>query len=683
MTDFNIRTTRNTPNGEILVSVPQGTANTTRTSLILFGKNFANYGTAINQDMVHLMENFADQVPPASPLEGQLWFDTISSELKIWQKNAQNNFQWQLVNARSLQNIAESIVPNRLYVSKSGKDSNSGLSWFNAKATIKGACDAAAQLLATGELEEEHVSVLVASGDYTEVTPIIVPAGVSIIGDNLRAVTVRPRADLVTQNVFLMDSATYAYGLTVRDHKLEPSALDITPVPGAPTTVSASLSAVTPENINVLTFGSVSETSLALVSIGSLVTTNYTLPGGGSPIPNGTTVTGKDGTLVTLSASVGGEIPATSQITFTVPTPDATPYANASGRNLPRNTVQTGFAFSFRPNVDILVSPYIQNCSSISGDPGTGSGIYPGGGGVLVDPSVLGSNNRINSIVVDAFTQINLGGIGVKVVGKGYMQLVSFFINFCQFGLLCVDGGHVTALNSNCSFGNYSLWAEGFRYLENLPQDGLAGAVNQTWPGTGSQKTFETTANTKVYDDQLDDLEVQVIDNTGAIVPTAYTVTSVADGALNNSLISISPAPSVGETVRARIRFGSLIEASGYTMSYVGAGLSYNRLSASQGGVGRADPNKYTILKNQPSVEDPATFVSYGRIYHTTTDESGDFYVGAVTPGEIDPETQEQSPGRPSFRINQRRGAIDGRAFYQSIFGFMAPFVLALTRRGK
>jgi hypothetical protein len=73
----------------------------------------------------------------------------------------------------------------------------------------------------------------------------------------------------------------------------------------------------------------------------------------------------------------------------------------------------------------------------------------------------------------------------------------------------------------------------------------------------------------------------------------------------------------------------------------------------------------------------------YGRIYHTTTDESGDFYVGLITPGEFNSLTQIQSSARPSFRINQKKGAIDGRAFYQSIFGFMAPFILALTRRGK
>jgi hypothetical protein len=71
-----------------------------------------------------------------------------------------------------------------------------------------------------------------------------------------------------------------------------------------------------------------------------------------------------------------------------------------------------------------------------------------------------------------------------------------------------------------------------------------------------------------------------------------------------------------------------------------------------------------------------------GRVYHTSTDESGDFYVGVVTPGAWDPTTSVQAAPIPSFRINQQRGAIDGRAFYQSIFGFMAPFILALTRRG-
>ena len=556
---FNIRKT----DRSLLASVEPGTSNNSRSSLILFGKNFANYGTALNENMVHLMEHFANQTPPPNPLVGQLWYDTINKEMKVWQDN-----QWTLLNAASLRGIAEAIVPNRLYVSKSGNDGNTGRSWLSAKATIKSACAEAAALVASGQFDQDHVTILVASGDYTEQNPVVVPAGVSIIGDNLRSVTVRPQ--FVTQNVFLLESQTYVYGITVRDHRLSPSALDITPT-------------------------------------------------------------------------------------------DAGLNASASGRNLPLNTSQTGWAFSFNPGSNILVSPYIQNCSSISGDPDTGSGVYPGGGGVLVDSNTISANSRIHSIVVDAFTQINLGGIGVKVVNKGYMQLVSFFVNFCQFGLLCVDGGHVTALNSNCSFGNYSLWSEGYRYLDN------PDAVDQTWNGDGLTKTFVTTANTKVYSDQTTDLEVSV----DGIIQTLNVDYTVGDGVSNNSQIVFAEAPASSSLILARIRFGSLIEASGYTMSYAGAGLSYNYLSPGQDGVGRSDPNKYTISRNQ------------GRIYHTTTDESGDFYVGVVTPGEVNTITGVQSPARPSFRINQQRGVIDGRAFYQSIFGFMAPFVLALTRRGK
>lgn len=590
---YNIRKS----NSDLLVSIPDGTSDTTRSSLILFGRNFASWGTAINENFVHLMEHFANQTPPLNPVRGQLWYDTINKEMKVYEDGV-----WSLLNAASLQSIAESVVPNRLYVSKNGSDGNSGLSWFAAKQTIRAACAEAERQITLGLMTSAHVTILVSSGDYTEVNPVTVPEGVSIIGDNLRSVTVRPQSQ---GDVFHLESGTYVYGITVRDHVLQPSALDITP------------------------------------------------------------------TIIRYNA-------------------------NASGFNLPRNTEQTGFAFAFKPGTLIRVSPYIQNCSSISGDTGTGSGNYPGGGGVLVDGGAINSASRIHSIVVDAFTQINLGGIGVKVVGKGYMQLVSFFVNFCQFGMLCVDGGHVTALNSNCSFGNYAMWSEGFRYLENAPQDGLPGAINQTWPSSdpdkpvsqipdGVRTQFTTAPNYQAQSDQITDLVVDVTPVGGVPDFSTYVITNVTTGASANSVITLNVAPPANSVVRVRTRFGSLIEASGYTLSYAGAGLSYARLSASQGGVGKADPNKYTITyPDNPSDPDPViSSRSSARVYHTTTDESGDFYVGVVTPGSIDPLTSTQLPGRPAFRINQRKGAIDGRAFYQSIFGFMAPFVLALTRRGK
>lgn len=647
----------------LLASVPSGQFNNSASSLILFGKNFANYGSAMNENLVHIMENFAYNSPPVNPLNGQLWYDTTLKELKIFDSAT----GWQLVNANSLQGIAQAIVANRLHVSKNGDDSNSGQSWFAAKKTIASACAAAAQLIGNGTFTDQHVVILVAAGDYNEICPITVPEGVSIVGDNLRSVTVRPQGAGI--NVFQLNSKCYVYGITVRGHSLYPSALDITP----------------------------------------------------------------------------------------------TGYANASGKNLPRSTEQKGWAFSFEPGAQILVSPYIQNCSSISGDPGdptkpqTGSGNFPGGGGVCVDSNIISPLSRINSIVVDAFTQINLGGIGVKVVNKGYMQLVSFFVNFCQFGILCVDGGHVTALNSNCSFGNYALWAEGNRSLESnsttsgtqtqtflgpQPSQGFqlntfvadprnvqvtlnnviqtlnldyvittpsgstfslvvfttpppAGAsivvtflarnttntVNQTWTvnlnqtSTGQPNSYQlvTSSNTLINPTQYRD--VLVTRNGQALsYGTDYSISIAASG--TESVITFpTNFLANGDFVTASVVFGSLIEASGYTMSYAGAGLHYgnprfeNDLSPSQGGQGLGDPNKYTIT------------LSGGRVFHTTTDELGNFYIGTVTPGAVNSTTGTQANAIPTFRINQRQGIIDGRAFYQSIFGFMTPFVLALTRK--
>ena len=265
-------------------------------------------------------------------------------------------------------------VTNRIYVSKNGSDLLDGRSWPKAKRTIKAALALAKQLVANKEYESYHTAIFIASGEYIEQCPLEIPEGCAVIGDSLRSVTVKPENPY--SDVFYVGSNCYAYGLTIRGHRLFPSALDITP----------------------------------------------------------------EG------------------------------YAGANGRYLSRRTKQVGWAFSFTPGSRIRVSPYIQNCSSISGSGVFGSPDFiPGGGGVLVDPSVCVEGNRINSVVIDAFTQINVGGIGVKVVGRGYMQLVSFFVNMCQFGILCVDGGHVTLLNSNCSFGNYAFWAEGKRTLVREP----------------------------------------------------------------------------------------------------------------------------------------------------------------------------------------------------------------------
>lgn len=70
--------------GTVLAELPDSTIDQTSTSLTLIGKNTAQYGQYINGNFVKLLENFASSFEPASPLVGQLWYDTSVGKLKVF-----------------------------------------------------------------------------------------------------------------------------------------------------------------------------------------------------------------------------------------------------------------------------------------------------------------------------------------------------------------------------------------------------------------------------------------------------------------------------------------------------------------------------------------------------------------------------------------------------------------------
>jgi len=72
-------------NGAELISggLADGTIDNTTTSLTLVGKNYPGYGTFLNQNVVRIVENFANGSAPTGPLPGQLWWDTSTKLMKI------------------------------------------------------------------------------------------------------------------------------------------------------------------------------------------------------------------------------------------------------------------------------------------------------------------------------------------------------------------------------------------------------------------------------------------------------------------------------------------------------------------------------------------------------------------------------------------------------------------------
>jgi len=71
-------------NGNTLTELIDGTINQTSTDLTLISKNSTGYGLYINDNFVHLLENFANTSQPNNPIAGQLWFDTTQNRLKVY-----------------------------------------------------------------------------------------------------------------------------------------------------------------------------------------------------------------------------------------------------------------------------------------------------------------------------------------------------------------------------------------------------------------------------------------------------------------------------------------------------------------------------------------------------------------------------------------------------------------------
>jgi len=73
-------------NGDPLTQIVDGTVDNT-TDLTLIGKNAASYGTYFNENLIFLLENFANVSPPANPILGQLWYDSSTGRLKVYDGN--------------------------------------------------------------------------------------------------------------------------------------------------------------------------------------------------------------------------------------------------------------------------------------------------------------------------------------------------------------------------------------------------------------------------------------------------------------------------------------------------------------------------------------------------------------------------------------------------------------------
>jgi hypothetical protein len=130
--------------GTTLCTIPDGTINTTSSSLGLPGRNYAGYGNVLDTNFVHIMESFADTTPPPNPLRGQLWF-----------------------------NISAGSGGNTLYVCPTDGEANAS-AWLALTSTTSGGAATFGSVTVTGNITANNLTasnvVTAASGVFTNIS---------------------------------------------------------------------------------------------------------------------------------------------------------------------------------------------------------------------------------------------------------------------------------------------------------------------------------------------------------------------------------------------------------------------------------------------------------------------------------------------------------------------------------
>lgn len=279
-------------------------------------------------------------------------------------------------------------------------------------------------------------------------------------------------------------------------------------------------------------------------------------------------------------------------------------------------------AIAFNPNNSagvITTSPYVQNCSSITTT----------GCGMRIDGSFV---SGLRSMVVDAYTQINEGGIGVHILNRGYAQLVSLFTICTSHGIKCESGGQCSVTNSNSSFGTYGLYA-----------DGVSSAIT-----SGSTNGVSQIGDTIVIDG-LGTYQPAVNDVIRFVGdPEYYSIVSATTTVAGQSSVTFDQQvnTAIPDNTAAVFYQRSLITSSGHTFEYVGSGTTLTTALPQAGGM--------------PVQENEVVYSNGGRVFYSSTDHFGDFRIG------------------DGLLFNRATGTITGRTFDRSLFAVLTPYILAL-----
>jgi len=453
--------------------------------------------------------------------------------------------------------ISSTPTGNTWHVAMNGNDNFKGDTPSSAKKTIRAGVAAA----------QPGDSVIVHSGTYTEITPIIIPQNVQVQGSGERTCIIKPQT--TSNNVFYVNNNSYVTGFKFVDYT---GAAVSFPTPALETGTAQA------GGTNTITLNSGASIYTDYYKNMAVSITSGTGSGQSANIIsyNGTTK------VATVDANWSTQPTSSSVYSLEIPLRNSPAAANS------------------RYTTYITGSPYIYNSSSITT---TGTGIRIDGD--------LATGNK--SIISAQFTQVNSGGTGIHVLNDGYTQLVSIYGIFCDTAFLAESGGTASMGNCNVNFGNRGLVANGKGKLAmsaTLDVTSVEAAFTMNLNSVTANSTLGITA-TIPYAGLIMKIDGDDPDNYYSVVeatPLSGGITTVSFQ--QQILNSFNSGTAVSFYQQSQLR------ASAQTFEYVGAGTSINALPK-LGGVA--------------NVTAQIIGIGEGAVFATSTDQSGNFVVSDLT----------------------------------------------------
>jgi hypothetical protein len=547
--------------------------------------------------------------------------------------------------SQQLQSLEASntIIEKVFYVSEQGSDSNDGKTLGTTFRTVKQATiAAAAQLASKPAFPIYKQNIRIKAGYYVEEAPITVPSGVSIMGDDLRSVVIKPTDATKGENLFLMNNGTYCWGL-----RLEGCVIDNLEDPR-----KGFFFAFAP-NAYITTSPYVQNCSCINTPFEKFYTPlDYTT---GNPL-----VGNGPGGLIIDDSVLHPYSPLNSMIV------DSYTQVAFNGIGVCARGRGYGQLVSFFTNFSRVGTYCIDggHCSLLNSNTTFGDyGLRAKGLRMLVKPDISAVSASIDSS-------------GSLLITSKKSNIQNYMIN-----QLSLSGSY-----------NYTyVSGSGLRYASTITDSGLlidaisadllvptAARTSQFVSGlfkgqdvsTGSIFTLPIASGSSFTKGAI--TVIPQISNTSGSLTGDFVLAwqkmkqyIINDPEMNFSTLSVNAKNKVGQLFdvlintitqvvisgsgkESLVEFGSLVTSTSHDFSYAGSGVNFLALPVNQGGVGVTNLDIRVYQENG------------GRVYYTAGDETGDYYAGS------------------DFIIRQQTGTIDGRTFTKALAARFTPLNLAL-----